>query len=480
MIYYQQLLDCLRSPRPREHAPQFHIQEDPLGWLILDGNRALGRIHSETHVFDLWAFSPFEADVGANNASFETSRTRDIHTMRNTLINLGKSGWPRSWHKQKTALEWTWLKKRGAELRVRVAGAFDRGEGASWILRVDYDPTGARYRYIWDIEAWTLDPDEFEGFNLMAPGALEDRTENRRWTHSLWESAEGGLRRIVHSNVLFQATDYGLAWRGGDGDAGPLRTRHAPYPRAWVGYAANETFNPAVLIHATNGPLLFATCSQLFDEHILWARAGQDQLDAKGYFHRRMRTELVNLPHKTAKSLLAKALDPVRLSKWRRRRAALPFHLDRVNSFSREAKVWAPEDCPLFIIPEEAERGIFWDRSVGRRDSRSIRLESDGARREIFPVGAVCKFPPGTRCRLEGWIRTRNARGAARLELAVFEYSYGNIHARGLSPAVKGTQPWTRVVAEVDLGEFACVLPTLVLEGPGIAWFDDLQLSAAP
>ncbi len=95
-----------------------------------------------------------------------------------------------------------------------------------------------------------MDPEGFEGFNLMTAGALEDRPEKRRWTHSVWENPDGKLRRSVYSNVLFQCTDFGGMRDGG----GPWRGRNLSYPRAWMAYAAHPTFNPAFLIHNTTAP----------------------------------------------------------------------------------------------------------------------------------------------------------------------------------------------------------------------------------
>ncbi len=100
---------------------------------------------------------------------------------------------------------------------------------------------------------------------MMLAGALADRAQARRWSHSIWSDARGALERLVHSNALFIATDFiDPAWR----------TRNAPLQEAWVGYAAHAEFNPAMLVHEANVPLQFSTCSQLFDEHLLWKSAG--------------------------------------------------------------------------------------------------------------------------------------------------------------------------------------------------------------
>jgi hypothetical protein len=91
------------------------------------------------------------------------------------------------------------------------------------------------------LDARKLDPDGFEGFNLMTAGALEDRQEKRRWTHSVWENADGELRRIVHSNALFQCTDY-----GGMRDGGGMRvcSTSRPSPVCLFPHATNNQISP--------------------------------------------------------------------------------------------------------------------------------------------------------------------------------------------------------------------------------------------
>ena len=90
---------------------------------------------------------------------------------------------------------------------------------------------------------------------MMTAGACVDRPEKLRWTHSVWENADGELRRIVHSVALLGGTDYTSGRKNNDFN-GPWRWRNVSYPRAWVGYAAHKSFNPFVLIHRTNVPLM--------------------------------------------------------------------------------------------------------------------------------------------------------------------------------------------------------------------------------
>jgi len=300
----------------------------------------------------------------------------------------------------------------------------------------------------------------------MLAGALVSRPERMRWTHSVWSDPTGHLKRLVHSNALFTVTDYSA------GGGGEWRNKNAPFQGAWIAYAANPTFNPAMLIHETSAPICFSTCSQLFDEHLVWQSAGLDQLD-EGYFHFVMRTELVNLGAKLARLLLERAEDPPRPKKWRFEQIALPFRMDVVNSFEKALDPWAPEDCPILAVDAD-----HWDNRVAHTGKRSLRL--DGRRvaewTVLFPAGAVCNVEPHTRYRFSAWVKTRNVQRFARLELTGIEYSFTNAIEVAHSEKLTGTRDWTLLQVELDSADEAYLLPRFVLYDAGQAWFDDAKL----
>ena len=370
-------------------------------------------------------------------------------------------------------MTWKWEKTGGSELEALVSLQGAEGETCHWRLTVNYDPTWGRYRYCFVIDARKMDPDGFEGFNLMTAGALADRPEMRRWTHSLWENTDGKLRRIVHSNALFQCTDFGGMRNGG----GPWRWRNLPYPKAWMAYAAHPTFNPAFLIHNTTVPLMSGTCSQLFDEHIVWNRAGQDNLGEDGYFHFHMELEFVNLPLALSKKLLEQATDPVRPKRWWNETLALPFYMDIENSFETAVDPWQPEDCPIMEVPCGTEGSIVWTEETAHGGRRSLRLrQTENGRLQLFPTGAVCRVKLHTRYKLSAWVKTKDVSGQAKIELAGYAYSHANISHKAASRALYGTGDWTRLEVELDSGDQAYLMPYLVLEGDGTACFDDVYL----
>jgi hypothetical protein len=468
------ILKSMIKPRPRPYTPKFRVERDPLGWKIFDGGKEIGLVVNRNWLaFDLWSFSPFEAPVMANVKP--PGKVVDLHTLHNTSINLPGThaselieGISDSFDR----LKLKWIASSGNKLDLEISGTFAKGQRVNYHFRVAYDPKWARYRYFFDADIWKLSCQGLEPINLMMAGALVSRPEKVRWTHSIWEDPTGKLKRLVHSNALFGATDYNS--NGG----GEWRCKNAPDHGAWIAYAANKAFNPALLIHETSAPVYFATCSQLFDEHICWQQAGLDQLD-QGFFRFSMRTELVNLSHKLADDFLKHAADPPRPKKWRFQKVALPFRMDKINSFEKPLDPWEPEDCPILMVdPPSSGEPICWDNKVGHSDAHSIRLEGsrDNTWTELFPWGAVCDVEPHTRYRLSAWVKTKNIDRCARIGIASYEYTEANVMDVANSEKLSGSRDWTLLRVELDSGDEAYMLPRFALYGTGTAWFDDVKL----
>ncbi len=469
-MYAERIVKSFEQDKKRPHKAEFRIKKEKRGWRLLDGNTALAFFYPT--FLDIWSFSPFEEPVLYNEE--DPGAVVDLYTVHNTMVNLAAHGWPRHWFCDgvhvNDMVSWKWIKKTGAELEAEITGVFGE-ERIRWILRVFYDPSWARYRYEVTIDAWMIEPFGFEPFNMMLAGALCSCCEDRRWTHSLWEDCEGHLQRFVHSNALFNVTDYG-------DDKGCWRTRNIPYRGGWVAYAAHDSFNPGVLIRDNNVPMKIALCSQLFDEHVIWNDAGTENIDEDGMFHFHMVCEFVNLGDPLAKRLLKKAQDPMKPRQWRKQMVALAFHMGVENDFEEPVDPWQPEDCPIFVLRLAQDGPVVWADDAARSGKRSIRLTNNviNDRNEMFPVGAVCNVKAYTKYRLSGWIKTKGVERFARLELASFEYSYTNLIDLSASSNVAGTKGWTRVEAVLDSGEEVYLMPFLRLYGPGVAWFDDVKL----
>ena len=468
MNYYDKILAGLRLPKAKPYTPKFRIQaEAPDGWRLFDGKRAIGFVANRGgYWFDLWAFSPFAPDIMANVAP--PGPVRDLHTVHNSFVNLPyTTGRDLIAGVADLAACFTekWVKKSGAELELSILGRFPQGQRLAYSFRITYDPTFGQYRFFLDADAWKLDSVGMEPINMMMAGALMDRAETRRWSHSLWEDRDGKLQQLVHSNALFGATDYG------DG-TGQWRSKNAPSHHPWVAYAAHPEFNPAMLVHETNVPVYFATCSQLFDEHLIWQRAGLETLD-EGFFHFIMHTEFVNLPAKLAKGWLQQAGEPPHPKAWRMNAVALALHPDQVNTFEKAVDPWQPEDCPVLVVAPEN-----WATDAAHSGKRSLKITGTCFHQwtTLFPGGAVFFVDKHSRYRLSGWLKTKDVERFARLELATFEYTYSNLIDFGRSEHVGGSTNWTKVSVELDSGDESYIMPRFSIYGTGTVWFDDITL----
>lgn len=472
--YMNRIIARFERKTAKPYTPRFRVERELMGWRLFDGAREIGFVLNRGwHAFDLWSFSPFAPPIEPYVRS--DSRVMDLHTMRNTALNLpfDRAGELIEGVTDPFGrLRENWVSGKGAALDLEIAGTFDRGQRAVCHFRVVYDPRWARYRFFLDVDVWKLTYEGFEPINMMMAGALVSRPERVRWTHSLWEDPDGRLKRLVHSNALFSATDYASHGNG------EWRSKNAPVHGAWIAYAANLAFNPALLIHASSAPVFFATCSQLFDEHVIWQKAGLDQLD-EGFFRFSIRTELVNLDAGLAASWLEQAGDPPHPKAWREPMLALPCHMSRTNGFGKPLDPWQPETCPIFVVPPAASGApACWDNAVGHGDKRSLRLEGRVWHRwtRLSPGGAVCDVEPHARYRLSAWVKTRGVERFARLDLFSYEYAYDNVIETAHSAHVDGSRDWSLLQVELDTGEEAYVMPQLSLYGVGTAWFDDLTL----
>jgi len=468
--YFDRIVDSFGKAAARPYVPQFSVQDTRRGLKIFDKGREIAFLLTDgCYALDLWSFSPFEPDVYANAEMHPY--VWDLHTCRNSWVNL-------PYHLAEDLLEGVAdpsacmelsVAATGPELRFLIRGRFQEGQRLEYEIALRYAPEWGRYRCFVSADAWKLSQAGFEPINFMMCGALRGRSKSR-WSHSVYEDMHGQLRRLVHSNALFFATDYACP-------IGTWRSKGVPLTKAWVAYALNEDCNPAMLVHECNVPMYVATCSQLFDEHLIWRPAALEQLDGN-YFHFRMHTEFVNLGRDLAATLLEGAADPPAPERWRIRRTALPFHLEQVNDFETPVDVWQEEDCPIFAVEDDPAAPVQWADDEAYSGSRSLRLKGKvwHGWTEIHPCGAVCEVELGARYRLSGWLKTTGVERFARLELASIEYTYANKIDIAHSAKVSGDSDWTHVSVTFDNHEGAYVQPMLQLYGLGTAWFDDLML----
>ena len=465
------ILNSFSLPAPRPYAAAFSVRPAKHGFDLWEDGHQIGYFNTSGWFFlDLWSFSPHEPPVYANRHM--NPQVRDIHSCRNTNLNLpftSGRGLVEGVDDPFARMQLEWLSDSGSELRWRISGEFLRGQRIVYDWRIAYDPSWGRFRVWLDADAWTLRPEGFEPINLMVINALHSKPEKRRWTHSIWEDTAGQVRSLVHSNALFMATDYGR-----DSD-GAWRSKNAPTTGAWIAYATHPDFNPAIVIHEANVPMRFATCSQLFDEHLLWQQAGLENLQ-ENHFHFSMHTELVNLDADVAQSLLDSAIEAPKPKQWLWERVALPFRLGVVNSLEAPVDVWAAEECPILIVSADPAEPIAWVTDHARSGQKCVRLRGDSANgwTTLYPTGAVCNVEPGKQYTFSAWVRTSGVECFARLCLDTARYTFTNVIDHAVSDTLSGDSAWTFISVALKNENEAFMMPRLELYGSGEAFFDDL------
>lgn len=121
----------------------------------------------------------------------------------------------------------------------------------------------------------------------------------------------------------------------------------------------------------------------------------------------------------------------------------------------------------------------FWASGIAREEEHSAGIIN------VLPTSRgrwvskkITAVTAGTMYTMTGWIQTFWAEGRAYLTLSFLDNSDQTLKQISLDP-VKGDSDWTKLVAKIAAPEGTeSALVKCVLEGRGIAWFDDLALYA--
>ena len=474
---YPKILKSLEKKESRNYTPEFSIKPGKRCFHIYDGNTAVVDFYvpdentpGERYMLDIFKFSPFENAVIANHPSADC-KVVDMHTLKNSCITF-----PYFYSKDLIAgmdnyhssVTMEWMSGKGDKLLAVISGEFSEGQRMRYEFTIDYDPVGQRYRFLFDIDFWKLAPMGFEPLNFLMAGALRGRKELTRWTHSIYEDRFNVLRKLVHSNALFCTTDYS--------EPPYWRQKSAPLQKAWIAYGCNKTCNPAFLIHNNNAPLRLDTCSALFDEHIRFGDATNENLD-ENYFHFSMKAEFVNLDYEITKELFDNAKSQPMPKKWRINKVALPLEMDIENDLEVPVDISEPESCPILTVETELDAPAQWAEGIAYKGQHCIKLQGKNLSgwTELYPEGAVCEVEPNTRYRFSAMVKTEGVERLARIALAIFEYHpyiRPDIH---YSESLCKETGWTYLEAVMESGDSPYMLPILQLYGIGNVWFDCLK-----
>jgi putative membrane-bound dehydrogenase-like protein len=127
-------------------------------------------------------------------------------------------------------------------------------------------------------------------------------------------------------------------------------------------------------------------------------------------------------------------------------------------------------------------RGELTVADVGRTGRRSVKISSEQGGDVSWAVRVPVK--PRTDYRLTGWIKTEKAQKLGRANGAMFNIHELQDPVRGGTKALSGDNDWTQVQLNFNSGQMREVTINCLFGGwgraTGTAWFDDVELTAAP
>jgi putative membrane-bound dehydrogenase-like protein len=127
-------------------------------------------------------------------------------------------------------------------------------------------------------------------------------------------------------------------------------------------------------------------------------------------------------------------------------------------------------------------RGAFGIAEIGHTGSRSVKISSENGGDVSWATHA--KVKPRTDYRLTGWIKTEGVQKVGNANGAMLNVHEMQDPIRGGTKALTGDNGWTQVDLNFNSGEMTEVTINCLFGGwgraKGTAWFDDIELTAAP
>jgi hypothetical protein len=395
--------------------------------------------------------------------------------------------------KVKPKMVWRFEDAGGDSLRFSIAHTFAHdgsilGEHA---FTLSYDPLADSY--VADVAATLSAPNHslIECCNFYTGGVYDNRPGRKRHQCTIWSHPDGRWVRWPHNPVGYMTPGMNSEERrigappGENGGGG------------FIGYFMDPHTNPVLDFLECNFDLVGATCCNIYDEHLIC-------LPPEGYTeaHREWRTRfrLYSLLPEVAAQVV-------------RESALIDYGVDvnHPNSIVTEPG-WSDEDAsgrvnynpqfPSFYygcvndfespVPYDRtiagsyihaelhdEADVYWDRGCGHSGTSSIRVRGDdGAKAGARSNGPTPHLDPDTKYRLSGWIKCEDvSKNGARIRLDEIGFKPTDKHSSHIAGPVRGTCDWTYVEDTFTTpsdGQFGWLY--LDLEGPGMAWFDDVAL----
>lgn len=350
--------------------------------------------------------------------------------------------------------EMAYLQDKGEQIRLRYSEKFGGNTQVVHGFTLRFDPV---LGYVWDC-AFAMQMDEprrIEYANMLAGGLSDSRDDHKRYQKCIWTRRDGRFCYMYQSPLSLMQS-FGREWTG--------------MPEGgFVGWVAERDMNPFLEFIQTT-PTEFATCSQWYDQHVFGVPP--EQKGADGLYHITATYRMLSLPLPVAKELedVARTMLPVDTRGW-----TIGFRQGVVNDF----------ETP--VPSGTLYNGSIWghsaklDAAVGHSGTHSLLLYG-GETAQPVHGGTAIYAETSKRYRLSAWVLTRRVTGTgAYLRVNEVFWDWNDIRATHRSKALTGNNAWTKLEVEfTPVAGDPFAVPGLVVEGRGVAWFDDLELVEIP
>ena len=394
--------------------------------------------------------------------------------------------------KTKPKMVWHFENGGGDSLRFSIAHTYahDGSILGEHVFTLSYDPLADSY--VAEVAATLSAPNHYliECCNFYTGGVYDNRPGRKRHQSTIWSHPDGRWARWPHNPVSYMTP-------GMNGEERRIGVSPGDEGGGFIGYFMDPHTNPVLDFVDRNFDLVGATCCNIYDEHLIC-------LPPEGYseVHREWRTRfrLYSLLPEVAAQVVRKSVgidygvdvnhpnSIVTEPGWSDEDASgrvnqnpqFPsFYYGCVNDFESPVPYDRTITGSYIHVKLFEDADVYWDRGCGHSGTSSIRVRgTDGVKAGTRSSGPTPHLDPDTDYRLSGWIRCQGVSGnGARIRLDEIGFKPIDKHGSHVAGPVRGTCDWTYVEDTFRTppdGQFGWLY--LDLEGPGMAWFDDVAL----
>ncbi len=444
---------CYASLPRFAHKPEFSLVRvgekaySQTHFWIMDGRQKIGLLNLWIGEVELFRFFP---PAGGAPVEYKMPAVHHWATLQGPRITIVPQG---TWT---NGGEMAYLQDKGEQIRLRYSKNLDGNAQMVHGITLRFDPV---LGYILDcvFEMVSDEPQRFEYANLLTGGLAEARDDHKRYQKCLWTRRDGTFC-YLYQNPLSLMQRASREWRD------------MPESGGFFGWVAERDMNPFLEIIRSSPGTTLETCTQWYDQHVL-AQAPEQKGD-DGRYHITAAYRLLSLPLPVAKELedAARTMLPAPA-----RSRAVGFRLGIVNDFE------------TFISAGMLYNGCLWDHgarydsTTGHSGTHSLRLDG-GETAQPIHGGPAIVVETAKRYRLSAWVRTRGVTGkGACLRVNEVFWNWNDLRASHYSTSLTGENDWTRLQVEFEpVAGDPFAVPGLVVDGGGIAWFDDIELVEIP